>query len=185
MSFPALFDTNVLYGAVLNDYILWLADRGLFRPLWSAEILSELKRNLVKNGEDPERVAKRIDAMIHHFPDAVVSGYESLQEGLLCHPKDRHVLAAAIRANAEVLVTFNVSDFPSSSTSHFDLEVVHPDDFLLDQLALYPGATVGVLRELALIYQRPRLGVSELLQGFGVRLPKFADALRQHLDEIR
>ncbi len=48
MSFPAFFDTNVLYGALLNDFILELADRNLFRPLWSRDVLFELAQNLVK-----------------------------------------------------------------------------------------------------------------------------------------
>jgi hypothetical protein len=56
VSFPAFFDTNVLYGALLNDLILELADRGLFRPLWSQDIMFELGKNLVKNGEDPALV---------------------------------------------------------------------------------------------------------------------------------
>ena len=78
MSFPAFFDTNVLYGALLNDFVLELADRGLFRPLWSQEVLFELAKNLVKNGERPELVEKRVGAMELYFADAMVTGYDDL-----------------------------------------------------------------------------------------------------------
>lgn len=182
MSFPAFFDTNVLYGALLNDVILWLADRGLFRPLWSADVLDELSRNLVRNGVDAELTAKRVDTMRTYFPDAMVEGYEDLISGLTCDPKDRHVLAAAIRANAEVLVTFNLKDFPEESLARYDVEVVHPDDFLLDQLDLYPGATVGVVRSLLAAYNSPRMMADDLVRALGTAdVPKFAAALSRHL----
>lgn len=78
MSFPAFFDTNVLYGALINDFILELADRGLFRPLWSKDVLAGLSKNLVANGEDPHLVGKRVATMEHYFADAMVTGYDDL-----------------------------------------------------------------------------------------------------------
>lgn len=182
MSFPALLDANVLYGAILNDYLLWLADRGLFRPLWSDAILGELERNLLKNGEGAELVAKRLEAMTTYFPDAKVTGYESLVEVMTCDPKDRHVLAAAVRANAEVLVTFNLKDFPPKCVADYEVEILHPDDFLLDQLDLYPGATVGTLRRLAEIYDSPTMTVDDITTALGQVVPQFAETVRSHLD---
>ncbi|MCS5721514.1 PIN domain-containing protein [Herbiconiux sp. CPCC 203407] len=117
MSFPAFFDTNVLYGALLNDFILELADSGLFRPLWSKDVLFELAKNLVKNGEDPALVEKRVGTMERYFADALVTGYDDLVPTMTNDKKDRHVLAAAVRGSAEVLVTFNVKDFPTSPSS--------------------------------------------------------------------
>ncbi|ROP48588.1 MULTISPECIES: putative toxin-antitoxin system toxin component, PIN family [unclassified Rathayibacter] len=137
MRFPAFFDTNVLYGALLNDFVLELADRGLYRPLWSKDVLFELAKNLVKNGEDPLLVEKRVGTMERYFADAMVSGYDDLVPTMANDEKDRHVLAAAVRGGAEVLVTFNTKDFPPASVEPFDLEIVHPDAFLLDQLDLY------------------------------------------------
>jgi hypothetical protein len=77
--------------------------------------LTELRRNLVDRGIPLERVDRRIAYMTRSFPDALVTRYESLIDGMTNDPKDRHVLAAAVRANAEVLVTFNISDFPESA----------------------------------------------------------------------
>jgi len=182
MSFPALLDTNVLYGALFNDYLLWLADRGLFRPLRSDEILEELERNLLKNGEDLALVEKRLRTMTTYFPDARVTGYESLVEAMGCHPKDRHVLAAAVRANAEVLITFNVKDFPPECVADYEVEILHPDDFLLDQLDLCPGATVGTLRRLSEIYDSPVMSIKDLVISLSEVVPQFAEAIRGHLD---
>jgi hypothetical protein len=66
-------------------------------------------------------------------------------EGLTCDPKDRHVLAAAVRANASCIVTFNTIDFPAASVDPFEVEVIDPDTFLLDQLDLAPGVVLDEL----------------------------------------
>lgn len=182
MSFPAVLDTNVLYGALLSDYLLWLADRKLFRPLWSEQILEELERNLIENGEVPELVHKRLHTMRDYFPDALVTGHESLIDRMECHPKDRHVLAAAVRANAEVLVTFNLKDFPVECAAPFDIQVLHPDDFMLDQLDLYPGATVRTLYKLSETYDSPTMTVDDIVLSLARDLPQFADAVRPLLD---
>ncbi|WP_025159148.1 PIN domain-containing protein [Leifsonia aquatica] len=182
MSFPAFFDTNVLYGALLNDLILELADRGLFRPLWSEDVLFELGKNLVRNGEDRALVDKRIGAMKQYFTDAMVTGYELLVPRMTNHEKDRHVLAAAVRGGAEVLVTFNMRDFPAESLAPFDLDVVHPDDFLLDQLDLFYAPTLRALVELVDAYDSPAMTVDDLLLALTrAGVPRFAEAARARL----
>lgn len=182
MSFPAFFDTNVLYGALLNDVVLELADRGLFRPLWSRDVMFELATNLVKNGEDPSLVEKRVGTMERYFADAMVTGYDDLVPTMTNDAKDRHVLAAAVRGGAEVLVTFNLKDFPSESVAPFDLEVVHPDTFLLDQLDLYRAPTLRALVELVEGYDSPAMTVDDLLLGLiRAGVPRFADEVRSKL----
>ena len=92
------------------------------------------------------------------------------------------MLAAAVRANAEVLVTFNVGDFPEPALKPYDVTAIHPDEFLLDQLDLYPGVTVAVLRQQAASYRREpttAAGVLVLLERTGV--PRFAAEMRRHL----
>lgn len=179
MRFPAFFDTNVLYGALLNDLILELADRGLFRPLWSQDVLFELGKNLVKHGEDSALVQKRIGTMEHYFADAMVRGYEDLIPTMTNDEKDRHVLAAAIRGGAEVLVTFNLRDFPEPSVERFDLEIVHPDDFLLDQLDLYHSVTLRALVEVVESYNSPAMTMDDyLIALIRAGVPKFAETAR-------
>lgn len=182
MKFPAFFDTNVLYGALLNDLILELADRGLFRPLWSKDVLCELRKNLVKNGENPLLVEKRVGTMERYFPDAMVTGYEDLVHTMTNDEKDRHVLAAAVRSGAEVLVTFNMKDFPAESVEQFDVEIVHPDDFLLDQLDLYHAATLRALIELIEGYDSPAMTIEDFLIALmRAGVPRFAETARDLL----
>jgi len=85
---------------------------------------------------------RRIGFMRAAFPDAEVTGYEDLIDSMTNHPKDRHVLAAAVRADAAVIVTANLKDFPRSALDPYDLDAMGPDDFLLNQLDLYPQQTV-------------------------------------------
>lgn len=99
--------------------------------------------------------------MTTYFPDAMVDGFESLIPTMVCDAKDRHVLAAAVRGGAEVLVTSNLKDFPLSSTDPFDVEVVHPDDFLLDQLDLHHAPTLRALVELVAGYHSPKMTIDD------------------------
>ncbi|MEU4564335.1 PIN domain-containing protein [Actinoplanes sp. NPDC023936] len=156
VAFPAFLDTCVLYPAYLCDTLLRLAEASAYRPLWSADVFAELRRNLGDRGLPPDRVDRRLGQMARSFPDAQVTGYESLIDGMTNHPKDRHVLAAAV--------------------------AIHPDDFLLDQLDLYPGVTMDVLRRQAASYRRVPNTVPEilvLLDRTGV--PGFAAEVRRHL----
>ncbi|WP_434740418.1 PIN domain-containing protein [Micromonospora sp. SH-82] len=182
MAFPALLDTCVLYPAYLCDTLLRLAEDEAYRPLWSADILEELRRNVVEAGVPADRVDRRIAQMTRSFPDAAVTGYETLVDGMLNDPKDRHVLAAAVRANAEVIVTFNTRDFPEHTLKPYDILAVHPDEFLLDQLDLYPGLTIGVLEDQAASYRRQPTtiaGLLPILERTG--LPRFTAEVRRHV----
>ena len=123
MVFPAFIDTNVLFGAYLCDTMLCLAEAGTCRPLWSAGVMDELERNLLERGLPSEAITHRLAEMTSAFPDAQVTGYEALIERMACDPKDKHVLAAAVRANAEVLVTFNDKHFPELATAPYDIAV--------------------------------------------------------------
>ena len=145
MSFSVVLDTCVLYPAHLRDTLLRLAERGLFRPLWSADILDELVRNLTEAGIGEESVSRLIGEMSGAFVDAEVGGYRSLIDSMACDPKDRHVLAAAVRADAGAIVTFNVGDFPDAAVLEYELDVIHPDDFLMDVLDLAPRVVLGEL----------------------------------------
>ena len=114
------------------------------------------------------------------FEDATVTGWEATCAGLdLPDPDDRHVLAAAMMGGAQSLVTFNLKDFPDDRLIDTGVEAVHPDEFLLDQLDLYPGLALAVLRGQASDTNNPPLDLSALLnilERCGV--PQFVDQLR-------
>lgn len=94
----------------------------------------------------------------------MVTGYEPLIGGLaLPDPDDRHVLAAAIRAGAQSIVTFNLKDFPGDALRPFEVEAVHPDDFVLDLIDLAPAKVVTAVREQCRALKNPPRSLSELL----------------------
>lgn len=96
---------------------MWLGLSGRFRARWSLQIHEEWKRNLLINRPDltREQVDRTSTAMDQAIPDGLITGYEALIDGLcLPDPNDRHVLAAAIRCNASVIVTSNEKNFPPS-----------------------------------------------------------------------
>lgn len=114
------------------------------------------------------------------FPGAQVSGYRSLIDGLSCEPKDRHVLAAAVRAHAAGIVTFNIDDFPATSVDPFEIDIIHPDTFLLDQLDLAPGGVIDELELQAAANRRDPKTLSSLLDAIAkAGVPSFADEVRR------
>lgn len=151
MLYTAVLDSNVLVPNVLNDVLMRLAERRLFRPLWSQAIFSEVARTVLRLRPDipPERIAYRLRCMDATFEDARVHGWESLVPALeLPDPDDRHVLAAAIRGGADAIVTSNVRHFPATVLAGHGLECIPPDAFLLDHLDLSERTVATVLAEL-------------------------------------
>jgi len=178
VAFPVFFDTCAIYDAGLADLLLTMAENGLFRPLWSDNVLAELRDALVEAGIDEDGVEHRIASMNDTFPDARVTGYEALIPQMDCNEDDRHVLAAAARSGAAVLVTFNLKHFPMTALADYELTVVHPDEFLLDQLDLYQAKTVEAVIQVTAQYENPPVTIAEfldLLKRSGV--PKFAKAV--------
>lgn len=181
MAFPAFLDTNVLYGATLCDTMLRIAEQGAYRPHWSAGVLGELVEALVRHAGIPlERAERRVAHMRRAFPHAAVEEYEVLVEAMACDPKDRHVLAAAVAARCEVVVTFNVKDFPHESTHPHQISVVTPDAFLLDQLDLHPPMVRRALEAQVRQARRPQLTMGQLLASLArAGVPAFAEEVRR------
>lgn len=131
----AVLDTCVLAPMPLCDTLLRLAEEpALYTPKWSADILRELRSTLQRIGYSPAQADRRIAAMTSAFEDARVDGYEPLIEAMGNHPKDRHVLAVAVRCEAQIIITFDVKDFGPGSVKPHGLDVLTPDEFLVDQL---------------------------------------------------
>lgn len=141
-TFTAFFDANVLYSAFVRDLLMTLTNTDLFRPKWSRAVQDEWISNLLENRPDlkPEQLERTRALMDKHAPDALVTGYESLIQGLeLPDPDDRHVLAAAIRGRADVIITINLKDFPAEILAPFGIQAQHPDEFVLHLFDLAPG----------------------------------------------
>jgi predicted nucleic acid-binding protein len=175
VAFRVLLDACVLVPYQLCDVMLTLAEQNLFTPLWSQQILEETERTLTtKLHVDPDRARKRIAAMTSAFPHALVDNYSDLIKAMRCHKKDRHVLAAAVRGSAQTLVTSNLEDFPAEAAEPYDVEIVHPDRFLNDQLDLGADLTMHALKRLVERYNSPPMTLLELMRRLRSTSPNFA-----------
>jgi predicted nucleic acid-binding protein len=145
----AFFDANVLYPSGLRNFLMHLALTGTFRAHWSAEVHDEWIRNLLKNRPDlsPDKLERTRHLMDKAIPDALVTGYEHLIDAIeLPDRDDRHVVAAAIRCGASVIVTLNLADFPGHALRNFRIEAQHPDDFVLALLETFPDLVLEAAR---------------------------------------
>jgi len=165
-SFTAVYDACVLYPAPLRDFLMWLALSGLYRARWTQEIHHEWKRNLLKNRSDLtlEQLDRTSQLMDLAIPDACIDGYEDLVSGLtLPDESDRHVLAAAIRCGADVIVTFNLKDFPSCHLAPYGIEAQHPDEFVENLFHLDSAAVVAAAQSQRRQLKTPTVEVDKYL----------------------
>ncbi len=164
-SFTVVLDANVIVPMVATDVLLRLAERELYRPVWSHRILAEAQCTVLKLHPDLDetRIARRFAAMNVAFEDALVDGSEHLETSIvLPDPDDRHVVARAVAAGADAIITNNVADFPATAIAPFNLEIIRLDDFLLDLIDHVPEEVVVVIRELARDAAHPPLTSSEV-----------------------
>jgi hypothetical protein len=91
-------------------------------------------------------------------PDCLVTGYQALETSFeLPDPNDRHILAAAVKTRADVILTFNDRDFPAHVVEPLGIEISHPDDFLLDQFGISEELFIAYVREDFQHYKAPAL----------------------------
>lgn len=150
----------------MRNLLIRLGLTGIVRARYTEQILDERFRNILKQRSDlkPETLDRTRELMRQAIPDCMVTGYEPLIDGLvLPDPDDRHVLAAAVRAGAQAIVTFNLKDFPADTLRTFEVEAVHPDDFVLDLIDLAPGKVLTAVRKQRRALENPPRSLPELL----------------------
>ncbi|QHG67203.1 PIN domain-containing protein [Pseudomonas putida] len=183
-AFTAVCDACVLYPAPLRDLLLRLGGKGLYRARWTREIDEEWKRNLLTNRKDLTRyqLDQLSGLMEAAVPDALVSGYECFGESLeLPDPDDVHVLAAAIACNAQVIVTFNLRDFPRSVLEAFSVTALHPDEFIMELWSLDQAGVLEAAADMRRSLKRSRFTADEFIECILRQgLPMTANALRDY-----
>ena len=166
-SFIAILDACVLYPAPVRDLLLSFAQHGLFKPKWSTEIQNEWTRNLLLKRPDlnKSQLQLTIDAMNDAFPDSDVINFNSLVPSIeLPNPNDRHVVAAAIRSKADVIVTYNLRDFPKSTERQYNIEIQHPDTFLSNVYDLHPEKAKEAFNKMVIRLRNPPKSPAEVLE---------------------
>lgn len=116
------------------------------------------------------------------FPDAEVTGYLDLAPSMGNEPKDRHVLAAAVKAGAQTIVTTNLRHYPHHALVPFDVQVQSPDEFLSDLLDLARDVVMRILQEQSADLRDPPLTVKDVLAQIAQTAPGFASAVGTSLD---
>lgn len=187
-AFTVIFDACVLYPAPLRDLLMYLTGSDSFQARWTDEIHEEWIRNLLDKRpdlkrENLEQTRRKMDA---HVDDCLVTGYESLIETLnLPDPKDRHVLAAAIKAGASFIVTFNLKDFPQSVLEPHKIKAITPDEFVMRLIEEDAHEVLKLVKHQRGKLTRPPKTVEQYLATLEQqRLPKTTAFLREHREEI-
>ena len=157
-----VFFTQLLY----VTFLMWLSITDLFRAKWTDEIHDEWIRNVLKKRPDltEECLQRTRNLMDRHVRDCLVSGYQDLIPSLhLPDQDDRHVLAAAICAGADVIVTFNLSDFPAETLQQYGIEAQHPDEFITYLIDLALSVVCEAVKKQRMSLKNPPRSVEELL----------------------
>jgi predicted nucleic acid-binding protein len=185
--FSVVFDACVLYPAPMRDSLMRLASKNLFKAYWTDQIHQEWMTALLREGKHTlEQLEKVRELMDHHAPDAKVTGYEQLIHGLeLPDPNDRHVLAAAIKSKADAIVTANLKDFPVAYLETFQIEVIHPDDFIYYQIDMAPAICCAAFRDQRSALKNPAMDVDTFFATLQKQqLPQTVSLLRQYAQLI-
>jgi predicted nucleic acid-binding protein len=161
-----LLDANVLYAAPVRDLLMELALSDLYRAKWTERINDEWIRHLLANRPDltAAQLACTRTLMQAHVRDCLVEDYEALIDTLtLPDPEDCHVLAAAIKSHADVIVTFNLADFPAATLAQYGMEAQHPDVFLGTLLELDSVEVCAAARRVRARLRQPPLDIPAYL----------------------
>lgn len=150
-------------------------------PKWSSQILDEVHKTHVEKLEWEESIAKSFQrALKEYFPEAMVTGYEDLIPIMTNDKKDRHVLAAAVREKVDLIITFNLKDFRSDHLEKWNLEAVHPQDYLLSLYSMNPAVVTLKISKIATDRDED---MEDTILNLGKSLPKFSRKLMEDLGE--
>jgi len=185
--FSVIYDACVLYPAPLRDTLMRLALTDLFQAHWTDKIHEEWINALLRRGKYTREVLEKVKLLMDsHVHDAKVTAYEDLIDTIeLPDIDDRHVLAAAIRCNADAIITFNLKDFPQKALSNYDIEAIHPDDFLCYQLDLSPALVCNAMKKQRAALKNPEKTQEQFLTILQKQqLPQTCLALRRYIEFI-
>ena len=169
-------DTNVLISYFSRDFFLELGKRGL--PIrWSLSIEAEFRdvwaRLYPRLSENGPKILQLMRTVV---PDwRAPESRRVLREVTLPDVKDRHVLAAAVRCSAQVVITSNRKHFPVQSVIPFDIEVLTPDEFLINQHRMNHDLVMERLNEQASACASP---IERLLLRLARNAPRFVEKIR-------
>ena len=178
--FKVVLDACVLANYSLCDLLLRLAETPrLYLPIWSDRILQEVQHAHEKLSWPAHLAQSWQKAVREHFPEAMVEGWESFEDQCSNDEKDRHVLACAIKAQAELIVSFNLRHFPDGALAKWDKRAVHPQDYLLTLYSMEPAL---VVRRLGEISRKCDRALQDIVIHLGRSVPAFSQRVLEDLE---
>jgi predicted nucleic acid-binding protein len=172
-----LLDANVLVDALVRDLFLTLAEDELIDIRWSEPILDEVEQALQRLGV-PASGAQALRLTVSGaFPEAASLLAPLPQDLLLPDPGDHHVLAAAVASECDLIVTFNVRDFPADVLGRFDLGLAAPDLALLDLVEAQPERVAAAVETILRRMSRPIMSIDAWLERLERVAPYAAQAI--------
>ena len=179
--FRVCLDACVLANHAVCDLLLKLAEKPrMYLPIFSEDILDEVRRVHVDKLNWPVDLADYFQAQIRDaFKEAIVEDYQQLIPILTNHEGDRHVLAAAIKGEAQLIVTFNLKDFRSTDLAPWEVEAQHPQDYLITLFEFRPENVIAKLFEIA---QKQNQTAQARLAKLARSLPRFAEVVAEAMD---
>jgi predicted nucleic acid-binding protein len=142
-------------------------------------ILDEVHGVLVEKLRLPkDKADRRIAVMREHFEDAIVEGFDGLIPAMTNNEKDRHVLAAAVAAGADAIVSCDRRGFPKECVAPYDIEWLSPDDFLVHQFHLEADMLHEKIKHQALARRKT---VTEQLDALERSAPTVVGLMRDYI----
>jgi predicted nucleic acid-binding protein len=176
-----VLDACVLMPMPLCGTLLRAAEEpSFFRLAWSEQILDEVRRGLEGSrfGYSRDQVDHRLREMNNTFPEAMFTVPPSLLDGVCGLPDrdDRHVVALAIHAHADTIVTENIRDFPIEALEPHGVTILSAEEFLVHQYHLGPQIMLEKLDRQAAGIRQQRSEILRFLQQWA---PAFCELCRK------
>lgn len=162
-----VLDACTLYPAALRDVLMRLSLHQLILARWTDAIHEEWIGAVLHNRQDldRERLQRTRELMDLHAEGSLVTGYEGKMQGLeLPDPDDRHVLAAAIETEADIILTWNLRDFPETVLAAYNVRAETPDNLLSRLFETRREELILVLRQARMSLKQPAVSASEYLE---------------------
>ena len=181
-------DANILYSRTLRDYFLYAADQGAIEVHWSQQILDEMSRNLRLKLGLSETDSARLEHLMNDYIRYALVDVEpedlAAVDDVSMNADDRHVLAAALSADADILLTENVRHFPREWMSEHGIELLTAGELLVRLAGQVPDK-MQAAHELTVTYS-PKSATDVLATLEAIVGDHAADAIRKliaHTDE--
>ncbi|MBD2492741.1 PIN domain-containing protein [Nostoc sp. FACHB-280] len=182
--FNVVLDSCVLFPMYLRDTLLCVSEAGFYLPFWSQRILDDTIRNLLSTERISPEAARRLETrMKAAFPEAIIEVPDELTEAMTNHPGDRHVLATAIVARANVIVTSNLKHFQEKDLASWNIQAQSPDEFLTRLYNSNPQKMLEVVERQSQSLRKPPMNLVQLLDLLHQVAPNFADLVSAYKSE--